>query len=217
MLSKAARKESSEEGISSHMSELDTSFQKPSMLDTSFEKLSASTNQTRDFQRSTSWREVLLKFGNRINQLEREVKRLEEKVSETDRSFKKLKPFKEPTMLKYQLYFTTPFTKALAVEQLVKGLREAIKKGIITSSEQELCKVHYLSQLEWESIRIEFLTTSSMTFKTHMRNQVFKLNNDALTTVKPSETTLYSSNEAIHLLTDSIPELIRQGPKILCQ
>ena len=49
MLSKAARKESDEEGISCHMSELGTSFQKPSMLDTSFEKLSASTNQTRDF------------------------------------------------------------------------------------------------------------------------------------------------------------------------
>ena len=114
-------------------------------------------------------------------------------------------------MLKYQLYFRAPVTKALAVEQLVVGLRDAIKKGIITSSEEEICKVHTLAQSDWEAIRIEFLTASSMTFKTHMRNQIFKLNNTALGTRQPANTTLYSSTEAAHLLTASISELIRQG------
>ena len=137
---------------------------------------------------------------------------LKEKVTKSDKSFKQMKPFKEPTMLKYQLYFTNSFTKEQAVEQLVIGLRDAIKKGIILSSESEICKVHLLVQSEWESIRIEFLTTSSMTFKTHLRNQIFKLNNQSLTTHQPPRTSLYSSTDVVHLFTGSIPELIKQGP-----
>jgi hypothetical protein len=84
MFSKAASKKSFETGISGQVSELETSFQRPSELDTSFEKYSVTDSLTKGFEKSTSWREVLLKYGNRINQLELEVKRLREKVSKTN-------------------------------------------------------------------------------------------------------------------------------------
>ena len=95
------------------------------------------------------------------------------------------------------------------MEQLALGFKGACKKGITSGTGQEICKVYYLEQSDWEAIRVEFLTRNSMNFKTHMRNQIFELNNKSLTTVQPPDVNLYSSNQTNHLITDSIVEIVK--------
>jgi hypothetical protein len=141
----------------------------------------------------------VIKLQTKVLVLEMEVRKLKDQCMADAQPQAALATAQDKSYLKYCLYFKTAFGRDAATAEVVKGLKSAVAKNLLSAEEKVSGTYIKDANSDWAAIRLLFAVSGekALRFKKLMKDQILALGDTSVTTRQPSNVFLYSK-EARH-------------------